>query len=50
MAYDLSVGLVANTHPQGGIGASNTAEKYVVALHRMVTTLSEPDSTVRLGI
>lgn len=45
LARDLAKGLAANSHPEGGIGAKNTAKAYAVALRQMVSALHEAGFT-----
>jgi hypothetical protein len=45
LARDLAKGLAANAHPEGGIGAKNTAKAYAVALRQMVNALTEAGFT-----
>lgn len=48
LARDLAKGLAANAHPEGGIGAKNTAKAYAVALRQMVSALTEAGFTGRV--
>ncbi|MHA5049927.1 hypothetical protein [Streptomyces sp. SD15] len=48
LACDLAKGLAANAHPEGGIGAKNTAKAYAVALRQMVSALAEAGFTGRV--
>ncbi|MFF9508333.1 hypothetical protein ACF1BU_25015 [Streptomyces sp. NPDC014724] len=45
LARDLAKGLAANAHPEGGIGAKNTAKAYAVALRQLVSALAEAGFT-----
>lgn len=45
LARDLAQGLAANAHPQGGIGAKNTAKFHGIALRQMVIRLAEAGFT-----
>ncbi|MFI2317705.1 hypothetical protein AMK17_34520 [Streptomyces sp. CB00072] len=45
LARDLAKGLAANAHPEGGIGAKNTAKAYGVALRQLVSALAEAGFT-----
>jgi hypothetical protein len=45
LARDLAIGLAANAHPQGGIGAKNTAKGFGVGLRRMVVQLAQAGFT-----
>jgi len=47
LARDLAKVLAANAHPEGGIGAKNTAKAYAVALRQMVNALTEAGFTGR---
>ncbi|MFE3257040.1 hypothetical protein [Nocardia sp. NPDC059229] len=40
LAQDLAIGLAANAHPHGGIGARNTAKVYAVNLRKMARWMS----------
>ncbi|WP_063813104.1 hypothetical protein [Nocardia anaemiae] len=45
LAHDLAVGLAANAHPHGGIGARKTAVTYASCLRQMVIKLSSAGFT-----
>ncbi|MGW2346672.1 hypothetical protein [Streptomyces sp. NPDC001661] len=45
LAHDLAVGMAANVHPHGGVGARETASNYAVAVRQTVKKLAKEGFT-----